>query len=364
MRRRLRPDEQKRDSMYTVALIGAGNIARAKHIPAWLKLSRDVTLMAVCDRDLAAAVAAADGTGAATYKSVERMLEEVGPDFVDICTPPESHANVAVAAMAAGARVLIEKPMAATEEDCAWIMDAESLYKGSVSVAHSELFYPNVAEALRKVEAGAIGELTGMRIFRSTPVGSMTSDPDHWANKLPGGAIGETGPHVVYMAQAFIGAIREVSARGRKLLSCYPWSPYEDYRLELVGDKATCSAVLTYTSEHSAAHVDLWGTAGMLRLELQSRSLAKYDRRGQSPVAIGASALNEASDIIRGVMTTAGRHLVGRQESPHDALIREFFECSVRGLPLPVNSEDGLMTVQVMGNISSQLQAQSIQMNP
>ena len=344
--------------MYNVAVVGTGFIARRRHIPAWLRLWPGVRLSALCDSDIRRAQAAAAAFEVpAAFDNVAQMLEESMPDFVDICTPPDSHAAIAVAALEAGAHVLIEKPMAASVGECQRIIKAERQSEGMVSVAHSELFYPPVIEARRRVESCEIGDLMGMRIFRSTPVGAMTADPDHWAHRLPGGVIGETGPHVVYLTQAFIDPIRKVTARGSKLLPRYPWSPFEDYRLELVGEEATSSAVLTYTNMHSAAHLDIWGTEGMLRIELQSRVLVSYDRRRQAPAGIGASALKEATGIIASVAATAGKHIFGRLENAHDALIREFFERSVRGIAPSVTSRDGLKTVQVMDLICRHLRA-------
>ena len=196
-----------------------------------------------------------------------------------------------------------------------------------------------------------------MRIFRSTPIDMMIADPDHWVTRLPAGAIGETGPHVVYTAQAFIGPIVEVVARGRKILSRYPWSPYEDYRVELVGETATASVVVTYTNDHSAAHIDIWGTDGMLRIELQSRMLVSYRRRGLGPVSIGLSALREAAGITTGVAETAARLLSGSHESPHSVFIGKFVDAVTSGQPAPVTSADGLSTVKVMEEIAIQLSA-------
>ena len=347
------------EALYEVALVGSGKIARNRHVPAWSRLHRDARITAVCDRNIELAETVAAALGATAYDSVGRMLREMKPDFVDICTPPDSHSDAAVRALECGAHVLVEKPLATTVEDCERLIDAERRCGGIVSVAHTELFYPNVREARRRIAAGEIGDLTGMRIFRSTPVADMTADPDGWANRLSGGVIGETGPHVVYLAQAFIGYIREVRATGRKLLPEYAWSPFEDYRLDFVGERATCSAVLTYTNGHSAAHVDIWGTRGKLRLELQSRLISRYDRSSRSPVGIGRSALSEAGDVVQGLMGTACRHLTGRLEKPHDALIREFLRSVVRRVPPPVTSLDGLETVRIMDKISCQLQSQS-----
>ena len=153
-------------------------------------------------------------------------------------------------------------------------------------MAHTDLFHPSVAAARRRIGRGDIGGFTGMRVFYSTPVTLWTTDPGHFAHRLPGGSIGETGPHVVYLARSFIGSIRDVRVRGRKCLPQYPWSPFEDYRLDLMGDHATCSAALTYTSRHSAYLVELWGTDGLLKIDMQSKTLVNYDRVNQSPVGI------------------------------------------------------------------------------
>jgi hypothetical protein len=42
-----------------------------------------------------------------------------------------------------------------------------------------------------------------MQVFLSTPTDYITSKSDHWANKLPSGVFGESGPHIIYMTFAF-----------------------------------------------------------------------------------------------------------------------------------------------------------------
>lgn len=346
--------------MHKLALIGTGYIAEKAHIPAWKRLSPEVEFAAICDQDLDRAESLAERLGIpAAYDDVGEMLADVQPDIVDVCTPPHSHADIAIRSLMGSAHVLVEKPLALTVEDCQLIIDSENLSGKRVGVVHSELFYPPIIEAKRRIESGEIGAVTGVRMFRSTPVDTVIPDPAHWTARLPGGAIGETGPHVVYTAQSFVGPILEVSALGRKMLREYPWSPYEDYRLELIGERATASAVVTYTNRHSAAHIDIWGTEGMLRIELQSRVLVNYRRQGSSPRSIGASALREAASITTSVGRTAARMLAGTHESPHHVLIRQFFEAVRAGKEPPVTAADGLETVRVMEEIALQLEAQA-----
>ena len=350
--------------MYTVAIIGAGFISTKKHLPAWLRLCRDVRVVAICDLDRSRAEAVSRQFGVpAAYDDVEQMLGIERPDFVDVCTPPSTHADIAVAALKADSNALIEKPLAATVEECERIIEAERGSKGRVGVGHTELFHPRVIEARQRIERGDIGHLTGMRIFYSTPVTLWTTDPGHFANRLPGGSIGETGPHVVYLSQAFIGPIRDIRVRGRKMLPEYPWSPFEDYRLELVGDHAASSIVLTYTSKHSAFLLELWGTEGIIKIDMQSKVLVNYDRVNQSPWGIGLSAVGEAIQIASGAFANGFNYLAGRFRNIHDRTISEFFKRSVNGLPPAITSEDGLETVRVMSVISEQLQSQAERMD-
>src|SRR5262245_2455013 len=103
-----------------------------------------------------------------------------------------------------------------------------------------------------------------MRIFLSTPVAYIPSKPGHWARKLRGGDLSETGPHAVYMTLAFIKPIRQVQIHGQKLLKDYPWSPFEHYRITLAGEGAVSSIALTYATRHWAAQLEIWGRDGMI----------------------------------------------------------------------------------------------------
>ena len=346
--------------MYKAAIVGAGFISSRRHLPAWARLRHDVSIAAVCDlnRPQAETVARKFGVAAA-YDDVAQMLETERPDFVDVCTPPESHADIAVAALQAGAHVLIEKPLAMQVDECERIIAVEQESKGRVTVAHTELFHQSVIAARRRIARGDIGQLTGMRIFYSTPVTLWTTAPGHFANRLPGGSIGETGPHVVYLAESFIGPIRDVWVRGQKHLPQYPWSPFEDYRLELIGEPAACSVALTYTSKHSAFLLELWGTDGIIKIDMQSKILVNYNRANQLPWGIGLSAASEAAQIASGAVSNGVGYLTGRFRNIHDRLISDFVNRAANGQPPSVTAKDGLQTVRVMNAINQQLQPQT-----
>lgn len=334
------------------AIIGSGLIAGKKHIPAFLKLRSKTELVAVCDLNLAAAKEVASRFGIPrAYGNIEEMLSTEKPDLVDICTPPKTHVRLAVEAMRHGCHVLVEKPMALTVADCDQIVQASKDYGLKVCVAHSDLFYEPFIKARRMVENGAIGRVRGMRIFLSTPTDYMTSRPEHWAHKLPGGVIGETGPHIVYMTLAFIPNIRTVNVDALKVMHDYPWSSFEDYRINLIGDEAISSATVVYTTEQWAAKVEILGDTGFLMLDLESMNVVHYKRTELKPAPVGLSLLRESAELAGAFVSNAIRVTTRRVRSTHEIIISQLADSILSGSEPPVSAEEGREAVRVLNMV-------------
>ena len=339
-----------------VGLVGSGFIAKQKHLPAWKKIEKIAQVVALCDPNVAQAEELARlHRIPKVYKDFQQMLETERLDAVDICSPPRTHADLAVRSLQAGAHTLIEKPMAINTEECDRIVAAARASGRKICVAHSDLFYPSFLKAREMVKAGTIGEFRGMRVFLSTPVDYITSKPDHWAHKLPGGVIGETGPHVIYMTLAFINPIRAVRIDARKQLARFPWSPYEDYRLDLIGDEASCSVALTYATDRWAVQLDLWGSEGHMKFDLETQTLLIHGRADLKPVTLGLSAVREATQMLGDTIGTSLSYVTGKFENTHERLIREFVDSIRNGSPTPVPPEEGREAVRVMDLLISQL---------
>ena len=345
--------------MLKVAIAGTGLIATKKHFPAWKRIADQAQVVAVCDIDADQAVKVASHFGIAkTYTDAAEMLRKERPDVVDICTPPRTHAPLAIQCLEAKANVLIEKPMATSLEECDAIIAAAEANHVRICMAHSDLFYPSVLKARRMIEQGAIGTFRGMHIFLSTPTNYITSKEDHWANKLPGGVIGETGPHIVYLTLAFINPIEEVLVHGKKLLAEYPWSPFEDYRVVMSGATAVSSSSLTYASRHWAAEIQFWGTEGILRSDMETQSLVVHRRPELSTKNVAVGTLRQAGSLVSGMTASGASLLTGKHQSTHARLIREYVESLKRGLEAPVTAQEGRESIRVMSLIAEQLQRQ------
>ncbi|MBI4283325.1 MAG: Gfo/Idh/MocA family oxidoreductase [Chloroflexi bacterium] len=340
-----------------VGIVGCGFIAERRHIPAYLRLKKNVVLQAVCDQNenLARDTARRHHIPKA-YSALSEMLAAESLDIVDICTPPQTHAQLAVPAIEHGCHVLMEKPMALKTADCDRMLSASQQKGVKVCVIHNTIFYPPFLKARQIVAEGGIGEFTGMRILLSDPRDEMLMRKDYWIHKLPGGLIGETGPHFVYMSLAFLHQVKSVDIYAKNFLE-HPWAPFDEFRIELEGEKAVSSVTVSYTSNRHAACVDILGTEGILHLDLQSMLLIRHGgQESLKPIALTAHSLSTAAQIVRGVVANAFKVATGGVRLGQDIIIARFVDSILNNHEPPVTGEDARETVRVMEMIVDRLQ--------
>jgi len=338
-----------------VGIVGCGFIAKRRHIPSFLRLKKDIVLKAVCDlnKPLAASVAE-EFRIPNVYSSLSEMLSREDLSIVDICTQPHIHAPLAIEAMRNGCHVLLEKPMALKVSDCDQMIGISQEHELKLCVVHNEIFYPTFLKARELVEEGTIGKLTGMRWCRLTPRTEYVASKDHWIHNLPGGVLGETGPHAVYTSLKFLKNVKNVDIYAKKTLD-YPWVLYDDYRIELEGENIVSSIVISHANDCTAADVDLFGTKGTMKMDLQSMLLILYERKDVKPMSVALSSLRVAGQIVKGVVSNAFGMMLGRTVLGHDILIEKFVDSVANDQPVPVTAEEGRETVRVMEMIVKKL---------
>jgi len=342
-----------------VAVVGAGFVAQKRHIPAFLRLNKQVFVCAICDLKLELAKSVASRFGIPNvYSNLSDMLKREKLDVVDICTPPKVHAPVAIEAMENGCHVLLEKPMASSLSDCDNMIQASRKHEVKLSVVHNQRFYPPFLKAEQLVKNGSIGELTGMRIISLTPREEYLVHKNHWIHKLPGGVIGETGPHVVYMSLVFVKNVKNVEVIARKKTD-YPWVLFDDYRIELEGENITSSIIVSHTNNYTASEVDLFGTDYALKIDMQSMLLTRYKREYLKPTSVALSSLSIADQIVKGVMSNAFKVMVHKPMLGHEIMIEKFVKSIINDKPVPVTPEEGRETIRVLGLILEKLKQYS-----
>lgn len=341
-----------------VGIVGCGAIAGVRHIPAFMRLKNNVALQAVCDKNEDLAKATANKYRiSGSYSGLSQMLSKERLDIVDICTPPQIHAPLTVEAIESGCHVILEKPMALKTSDCNQMIEASHENGVKLCIIHNQLFYPPVVKARKLVAEGAIGDFIGMRILMSDPKDEMIMREDYWIHRLPGGLIGETGPHAVYKSLAFIGKVRNVDVYARNFLE-HHWAPFDEFRIELEGEKGNSSILISYASNRRASSIDILGTEGALHLDLLNMLLI-YHRGSKSmkSAALARYSLSTASQIINGVVRNAFKVLIGdrRKFFGHDVIIERFVDSILNDHQPPVTGEEGKETVRVMEMIVERL---------
>lgn len=339
-----------------IGIVGCGLITRSRHIPAYRRMKKTVDLLAVCDlNERASTETARDFKIPGAYSNVSEMLSREDLDIVDICVPPQVHAQVAVEAIERGCNVIMEKPMALRTSDCDQMVQAARKQKVKLCVIHNDLFHPPLIKARKLVAEGAIGDFVGMRIFLSTPRWHMIDLKDHWYHKLPGGVLGETGPHIAYMSLAFLKDIINVDVYAKSLLK-HPWAPFDEFRIELEGENGISSIALSYTRDCWAATVDIFGTKAALHLDINNMSLIRHRVKELSYRPIGQSSLSTISQMAGGIAATVFKVMTGRQKLGTDVVIERFVASVLSDSQPPVTGEEGRETVRLMETIIKRLQ--------
>ncbi|WP_209020780.1 Gfo/Idh/MocA family oxidoreductase [Nocardioides sp. 1609] len=199
----------------------------AAHSQAWRSAGRffDLPLHPVMQvlggRDVARTAAAAERLG---WRDCEtdwrRLVQRDDVDLVDICTPGDTHAEIAIAALEAGKHVLCEKPLAnsvAEAEDMVRAAEAAAVHGVRAMVGFTYRRVPAIALARRMVAEGRLGDI---RHVRAQYLQDWIADPEaplSWRlerDKAGSGALGDIGAHIIDLAQHITGdLIAEVSGQ-------------------------------------------------------------------------------------------------------------------------------------------------------
>jgi predicted dehydrogenase len=194
------------------AFMGAAHSHAWRSAPRFFELPLLPELRALCGRDADRVRAAADRLGwASTETDWTQLVSRSDIDLVDICTPGDTHAEIAVAALDAGKHVLCEKPLANTVAEAQEMAEAADRAAARGVVAMVGFTYrrvPAVALARRLVEQGRLGDI---RHVRAQYLQDWIADPQapmSWRlekDKAGSGALGDIGAHIVDLAQHITG---------------------------------------------------------------------------------------------------------------------------------------------------------------
>lgn len=254
------------------AILGFGNVAVEGHLPGWLRRP-DVEIVAATDV-LAARRTILDSRlpGARWYASAETLLDDTAVDFVDICTPPSSHAALVLAALGRGAHVLCEKPLVGSMEDLDRVLGAAAQAGRVLHTVHNWHHAPIVGLTARLLSEGAIGRVQRLvwHTLRTKPAAVAGSDGPNWRVDpaiAGGGVLSDHGWHVFYLLLRWAGEL-PTAVSARLETRRHAGVAVEDTAtVEIEFPGSTAEVFLTWAADNRRNWAEVTGSAGTITLE-------------------------------------------------------------------------------------------------
>lgn len=209
-------------------IIGCGDVTELKSGPAFNKVN-DSTLVAVMRRDLEKARQYAEKHDVPSfYNDANALINDAHVNAVYIATPPSSHEQYALAAIAAGKQVYIEKPMALDFEAASRIVNAADQKKVKLTVAHYRREQPIFKKIKQLLAEKVIGDilLVSLQYYRKalTP-GELNIPRIAWRVDpvvSGGGLFHDLAPHQLDLLYYFFGDAVSASGYAINQSGSYP----------------------------------------------------------------------------------------------------------------------------------------------
>jgi len=181
-----------------IGIVGAG-FARTTHIPAF-KACAGARIVSIASAHRENAQAVADEFRIRHVANDWReLIARTDVDLVSIVTPPATHSEITLAALAHGKHVLCEKPMALNADE-AKQMTERGEQAGVLALIDHELRFLNSRRMMRAMlHGGAIGTVRHCNyVFRSDYRGVLDRPWDWWSDEsMGGGTLGAIGSHAI-----------------------------------------------------------------------------------------------------------------------------------------------------------------------
>src|SRR5215831_11970132 len=267
------------------AVIGYGFISSKGHVPAYLHRSQrkgDVEIIAVADIcSPRRAQIRRDLPGVRVYPTYESLLKHCGfeLDFIDICTPPSLHAEIAHAGLDRGLHVLCEKPLTCTLSEASALLEHAARARRVIFPCHNYKHAP-VVKAIRQIlQSGKIGRVRNVTLntFRNTHARGVAEWRPHWRRekKYSGGGIAmDHGSHTFYLAFEWMGAYPTAVSAKMATLGPEPYDTEDNFTAVLTFPEGLAQAHLTWTAGVRKVIYAIQGERGAITVDDDDLQLA------------------------------------------------------------------------------------------
>ncbi len=326
-----------------LGVVGCGRVTELRHLPA-LGEAGEFEVAALSDVDDARLKRVADRFGIkGRYRDYRGLIEDGGVDAVAVCVPPKLHAEVALAALAAGKHVFVEKPLALRLEECDLLSArAEAAPSLKVLVGFNMRWHRLAREARERVRGGEIGRVKLVRTVFTSAI-RLGGDFAEWrrARETGGGVLFELGTHHFDLLRFLLeDEIEEV----------YASSPAPDETAVFTARARGGAQIVSAFSEGTAENheLEIYGERGWLRVALYRADGLERLSLGQYPGSVGTRAgglkrtLRELPRLVRQLRRG------GDYVATYAAEWRHFADAILKDEPPESTLEDGRRALEIV----------------
>ena len=247
-----------------IGLIGCGGIGALR--AAAIVKTPGLELVAVADVDHAKARDLSERHGGIAESSWRTLLQRPEIEAVVVSTPPNSHAEITIAALQANKHVLCEKPLARTPAECAEMLAAAGRSGRLLATGFNYRFYPSVLKAKEIFDSGVIGELDHIRSYAGYSATDHNPQWVHDASMMGGGALRDNGIHLLDLTRFFLGEVATVEGEASSWSWGFPGCEDNGFAL-LRGENGRVAAVHASWTEWAGYRfvIEIYGTRGLIR---------------------------------------------------------------------------------------------------
>ena len=336
------------------ALVGVGKVTDM-HARALANLKESL-FTAVCGRNREKTENYAASYGIRAYTDVAEMVAKEQIDVVIICTPHPNHKEPTIAALEAGANVLIEKPLASSLEDCDAMLEASKSYKRQIGVVCQRRWYHPAMRVKEAIDSGKIG----LPVFGTVNMLGWRDrsyyESDPWRGTWKGeggGVLVNQAPHQLDMIQWFMGEIDELYGQWSNLN--HPYIEVEDTANAILKFKSGAVANIIVSNSQKP------GIFGKVHVHGENGASVGVQTDGGAMFVAGMSAILEPP--VNDLWTVPGEEqmlqqwvkedsdffnkLPNQMDYFHERNIEDFLQAILEGSLPMITGEDGRVTVEI-----------------
>jgi len=341
------------------AVVGGG-VVSDYHLSG-LQQCPDTNLVAICDLDESRAREKATKYDINAYADFEGMLARESLDWIHLCTPVQTHLELAQMAIEDGIAVQIEKPVTKSVEEAERLEELVADHDAQVSVVHNHNFAPAMRKATELIEGGTIGELRSVDLLYTGETFPDDVRRGAWAFDLAGGEFEEGLPHPIYMVLKLGGypAAPESIQATTSLRNEYQQGfDYDSVQFQYTTDAGVLCSGTVLASDIPHKSIQVHGEDGSLEVDIVSQSVTVLDRDYQASPQARAMAnvdhiVGRLQGTVENIVSVARRNITDDWESIRnlDSHCYQFdreVQAIQRGEPMPVPVEEGTWTLHVI----------------